>query len=397
MGLLKKLWKGVKKVVKKIGKGIKKVVGKIGAAIGKLGIVGQIGMMFLMPYAMAGLSSFFGGVGAKIATWSANLATSNPIVSKFLGAVHKAGSMAANAYNTVTTAIGNGVDRVGNFFKGEGFTLSGDRTSVFGGVSSSDIPVPELTGDGITINKDGTVNFDTSPNDFGASKDFSTGGAGTVDVGSFEGALNIDAPSTFTATEFNTDGTLKLLDSTNDFGASRVTASTFEEALQGTQTFAEQAANLSTDYTLPELESLLTPDAKLAKGLPTGLSSEGSQTFGEYLTDLPGKIKGGIKDAFAEPGQLASQTIQSGLVSGGAQRIAYSVMGDPPVQRQHVTTQNLSQELYNNPTGVYNSVDVSLTQQGAPWGAGNLAHYGYMQEGLSDGSDEYARLMQRIV
>ena len=29
MGLLKKLWKGVKKVVKKVGKGIKKVVGKI--------------------------------------------------------------------------------------------------------------------------------------------------------------------------------------------------------------------------------------------------------------------------------------------------------------------------------------------------------------------------------
>jgi len=395
MGLLKKLWKGVKKVVKKIGKGIKKVVYKISAAIGKLGIIGQIGMMFLMPYAMAGLSSFFGGVGAKIATWSANLATSNPIVSKFLGAVHKAGSMAANAYNTVTTAIGNGVDRVGNFFKGEGFTLSGDRTSVFGGVSSSDIPVPELTGDGITINKDGTVNFDTSPNDFGASKDFSIGGAGTVDVGSFEGTLNIDAPSTFTATEFNTDGTLKLLDSTNDFGASGVDASAFKKGtleLKAPQTLAEQAVSATSvvDF-VPE--SLLGPTNV---NVLEGLSVEGSQTFGEYLTDLPGKIKGGIKDAFADPGKLASETIQSGLISGGAQRIAYGVVGDPPVQRRHVTTQNLSQELYNNPTGVYNSIDVSLTQQGAPWGAGNLAHYGYIQEGLSDGSDEYARLMQRI-
>ena len=51
MGLFSKVWKGLKKTVKKIGKGVKKVFKKVGAAIGKLGIVGQIGMMFLMPYA----------------------------------------------------------------------------------------------------------------------------------------------------------------------------------------------------------------------------------------------------------------------------------------------------------------------------------------------------------
>ena len=105
--------------------------------------------------------------------------------------------------------------------------------------------------------------------------------------------------------------------------------------------------------------------------------------------------EGGIK-ALKDPGKLAEDTISSGLVRGGASRIASSVMGDPPVQRQHLTTQNLSQELYNDPTGMYNTINVALTQQGAPWGAGNLAHFNYMQEGLSDGSDEYARLMQRI-
>jgi hypothetical protein len=343
MGVFSKLWKGVKKVVKKIGKGIKKVVGKIGAAIGKLGIIGQIGMMFLMPYAMSGLSSFFGGVGGKIATWSANLAGSNPVISKFLGAVHKAGSMAVNAYNTVTTAIGNGVDRVGNFFKGKGFTLSGDRTSVFGGVSSSDIPVPELSTE-ITLNKDGTVNFDTSPNDFGASK---------VDASAFkEGTLELKAP----------------------------------------QTFAEQAVSASTGYTPSDLKPLLTPDAGLAKGL----SYEGSQTFGEYIKALPGEIKGGIKDAFADPGQMVTDTLYSGAVTGVSQRVASSIMGDPPIQKQLVTHQNLSQELYNDPTGKYNEVNLALTQQGAPWGAGNLAHYAYMQEGLSDGSDEYNMLMRQI-
>ena len=347
--LLKKVGKGLKKAVKSIGKGIKKVVGKIGAAIGKLGVIGQIGMMFLMPYAMSGLSSFFGGVGGKIATWSTNLATSNPVVSKFLGAVHKAGSMAVNAYNTVTTAIGNGVDRVGNFFKGEGFTLSGDRTSVFGGVSSSDIPVPELPTEKITINKDGTVNFDTPPNDFGASK---------VDASAFkEGTLELKAP----------------------------------------QTFAEQAVSTSTDYTSSATKSLLTPDAELAKGL----SFEGSKTTGEYLADLPGKVVGGVKDAFADPRQMAetaADEFYSGAVAGGAKRLAYKAAGDPPVQRQQqlLDGMSLAGVLQNDPTGMYNTVNTQLTQQGSPWGAGNLAHFNYMQEGLSDGSDEYARLMQRI-
>ena len=49
---LKKAWKGVKKVVKKIGRGIKKVAKGFMKAIGKLGVVGQLGLMFFMPYAV---------------------------------------------------------------------------------------------------------------------------------------------------------------------------------------------------------------------------------------------------------------------------------------------------------------------------------------------------------
>jgi len=342
--LLKKVGKGLKKAVKSIGKGIKKVVGKIGAAIGKLGIIGQIGMMFLMPYAMSGLSSFFGGVGGKIATWSANLAGSNPVVSKFLGAVHKAGSMAVNAYNTVTTAIGNGVDRVGNFFKGEGFTLSGDRTSVFGGVSAKDIQIPEV-GD--------TSNL-------------------------FKG------------------NTLELKEST--LGDRLTTAVETGGAPQSLSEIAAQTTSSTTTSLLapvPDVSDIA--EATLDFGVGDKVADK---TVGEYIKGLPGELYQGAKDAFADPGKLAQDAvesgIQSGVGSGIANRVASSIMGDPPVQRQHLTTQNLSQELYNDPTGMYNTINVALTQQGSPWGAGNLAHFNYMQEGLSDGSDEYARLMQRI-
>ena len=69
----------IKKVVKKIGKGIKKVVKKIGGAFGKLGILGHIGLMFLMPYA----SQFWGSLG-KFGT---TLVNGTNIAGKALGAI----------------------------------------------------------------------------------------------------------------------------------------------------------------------------------------------------------------------------------------------------------------------------------------------------------------------
>ena len=49
-----------------IGKGNKKVVKKIGKAFGKLGIVGQIGLMFLMPH----LGTMWGNIGSWAAKGS---------------------------------------------------------------------------------------------------------------------------------------------------------------------------------------------------------------------------------------------------------------------------------------------------------------------------------------
>ena len=54
----------LRKTVKKIGRGIKKVVKKIGKAFGKLGIVGQIGLMFLMPH--------LGAMWSNIGSWATN-------------------------------------------------------------------------------------------------------------------------------------------------------------------------------------------------------------------------------------------------------------------------------------------------------------------------------------
>ena len=115
MGFFSNIFKGLRKVVKKIGKGIKKVARKIGKAVNKLGIVGQIGMMFLMPYAGAALSSFFGATGT-LSSWGTTLLDKSGIASKALGhtlnAINTVGTMAGQVYTGVTKTIGKAWDVV---------------------------------------------------------------------------------------------------------------------------------------------------------------------------------------------------------------------------------------------------------------------------------------------
>ena len=137
---LKKAWKGVKKVVKKIGRGIKKVAKGFMKAIGKLGVVGQLGLMFFMPYAMGALSNMFaplsnmiGNAGTWLHTTAQGLTSGSSFIGKALGrtmsAIHKIGSGIGHVYSTITetisgavngfadaTGLGKGFDAVGNFF-----------------------------------------------------------------------------------------------------------------------------------------------------------------------------------------------------------------------------------------------------------------------------------------
>ena len=124
----------LRKKAKQIFKGVKKVFKKVGKAFGKLGVLGQVGMMFLMPYATSALGSFFGTAG-KLSKWSSTLLKANGIGAKALGhglnMINKAATFAGKVYTTVTEGISNGLDRVTNFAKGKGFTLSEGRTSIF--------------------------------------------------------------------------------------------------------------------------------------------------------------------------------------------------------------------------------------------------------------------------
>lgn len=132
----------LRKKAKQIVKGVKKVFKKVGKAFGKLGVLGQIGMMFLMPTMSGALGSFFGKAG-KLSDWSSTLLSKSGIGAKALGhgfnMINKAATFGGRIYTTVTEGISNGLDRVTNFAKGKGFGLSEDRTSIF----AKDVATPK--------------------------------------------------------------------------------------------------------------------------------------------------------------------------------------------------------------------------------------------------------------
>ena len=111
MGFFSKLFKGVKKVFKKIGKGIKSAFKSVGKFMGKLGIVGQIGLGLFMPY-----------LGGMLGNWAVGaMGSSNALVSaagQFVNAAvnigTKTGSVFKSVTEGVTSVIGETVGAVAN-------------------------------------------------------------------------------------------------------------------------------------------------------------------------------------------------------------------------------------------------------------------------------------------
>ena len=111
--VIKKIAKftGIDKVVRKIGRGIKKAFVSFGKFMNKIGVVGQIAMMFILP----GIGSALMGGLASFGTAAA--ASSNFLV-KGLGHLatyaHTAVSTVGNVFSNVTRGV---MDTLGNFGK----------------------------------------------------------------------------------------------------------------------------------------------------------------------------------------------------------------------------------------------------------------------------------------
>ena len=113
MGFFKKVFKGIGKVFKKIGRSIKKGFAKFGKFMGKLGIAGQLAMMFIVPGIGGALFKGFGAMAGNMAGLTGSFAglsgSALGAVVKGVGTVLKAGhgfvQTGMNAFKTVTSGL----------------------------------------------------------------------------------------------------------------------------------------------------------------------------------------------------------------------------------------------------------------------------------------------------
>lgn len=373
MGILSKAWKGIKKAVKKVGKGIKKVFKKVTGAIGKLGIVGQIGMMFLMPYATSALGSFFGASG-KLATWSTKLLGKAGMGSQALGhglnLINKAGTFAGNVYNSVSQTIGNAVDRVTNFAKGKGFTLSEGRTSIF----AKDVATP-TTPESLTKVLESDKPFDvttTSTEDF--TKKLMEGKGefpGVTDVSSM-----LDTPD---LTGFVPEQTIKVGGDLTSF-----IEQNYNEAITPPKLNPSQVVEGLTDV------------SQFTKPLKPLLGKTKDATFMDTLKDIPGKVVEGVKDFDI---QKAVNTGLEGAVTGGIRTAGGQVLAET---LGYETPEGPSNYYLNIPeminagasnSAVYNQVDLMSQKQGNPYLVGNIQNANYLNNLIGEGNSAYQSFM----
>lgn len=103
MGFFSKVFKGIKKVFKKIGKAIKSVFKKVGKFMGKIGIVGQLGLALIMPYALPALGGLATGMmGTQL---GGALGAVVKGAGHFLNAAVKVGTRVGSAFKSVTSAV----------------------------------------------------------------------------------------------------------------------------------------------------------------------------------------------------------------------------------------------------------------------------------------------------
>lgn len=134
MGFLSKAWKSVKKVIKKItprklykfankiGKGIRGAFQKFGKFMGKIGILGQVAMMFIMPGVGAMLGNLFQGV-VGVAGTAATATTAATAGSGLLGSSSALLNAAGNVLKTVGNVVSKGRNIFSNITKGVTETL----------------------------------------------------------------------------------------------------------------------------------------------------------------------------------------------------------------------------------------------------------------------------------
>ena len=334
MGLFSKIWKGIKKTVKKVGRGIKKVINKVGKAFGKLGIVGQIGLMFLMPHMMAGLGTFWNGFG-QFASKLAGPGSSaiGQAFGKVLSSVHTAGSMVGKVYTGISNTISSAVDVVTG--RGTLGDLRASAESIFSG-----------------------------PTD--------------VLKNSFKPKVPTDSPVVADA----------LVEGKTIPTYEEIKIPTIQDAVNNRISQTQDQFKLDT-------ANLLDPDMDLSKyyadTTTAKVTEEALNPFQQFIQGQGDKVK----KAFTEfdLGEQITGSITSGLTQGIEQKTVEQIVGKAPDPIFNSTILKMTPLVSNmDKTEVVNGVDLSLKQQSPnSFFMNGIQNYDYLQSGFIQNEDDWFR------
>jgi hypothetical protein len=240
----KKIVKGIKTGFKSIGKAFKKVFKGIGKFVGKLGPIGMIGMMLIMPQ----MASWWGSFGK----WAGTLGKGFGTVMR---GIHRAGSLVGQAYSSVTDTISGTLNKI----TGGSFARPGGE-GIFAGEYVE-----------------------------GASDKFANWMSGQMDKG--REALGLEPSTTATTTADQT--TDIATDTATDLpqGMKEVPSAYTEDL---TQTYSSADQKIIDQIKAFESQGLTTT----AEGLSSKLSTEGLQTYQAYGTE------GFVDDFAGAPGKI---------------------------------------------------------------------------------------------
>jgi len=126
MGWLRKKAKQIGRGIKSLGKKIKNVIGKIAKPFSKLGIIGQVALGFIMPWAAGAIFKGFGTLASTMAG-SSNLFVK--AAGTMMKGVHWGATKIKGAFNNVTDALKGGFETVTNKAK-ELFGMNADASDL---------------------------------------------------------------------------------------------------------------------------------------------------------------------------------------------------------------------------------------------------------------------------
>ena len=159
MGIFSKIKRGFKKIVKKIGRGIKKVAKGIGKVLGKiakpfqkLGILGQIALSFIMPWAVGGIMKGMGYLASSsFGTFAGGLAKSSNLFVKAAGKLAQGINFGAAKINQAYTFISDGISKGLDWVGQQGAKLKKGITNKFDAAKEWVTGTPTYSDDGILL------------------------------------------------------------------------------------------------------------------------------------------------------------------------------------------------------------------------------------------------------